>query len=105
MLNLILFILICFGLTNIVVYGSIFDKIKLKENIYFKKLFNCCMCMGFWVGIIVFLCFWFYYVKLFGNVYIGCFLFGCLSSGISSFLCSIFDDFGLKIVIKTEKKE
>jgi len=53
-MNTILFILIAYGFSNIVVYGSIFE--KLRE--FFKRinpgflgdLFSCMMCFPTWVG-------------------------------------------------------
>lgn len=92
MTNLITFILITYGMTQISTSGSIFDKIRPKP--YF---FRCPMCQGFWIGLATFLGFWICDVKLFPNPYLGAFLFGCLSSGTSYFLCSIIDDYGIKI--------
>jgi len=40
---LLVFILACYGLTNILTYGKIFDKIRPKEH-----FFHCSMCVGFW---------------------------------------------------------
>ena len=51
---LILFILICFGFTNIIVNGEIFEYIRSfieKKSTFFGKLINCSMCFGFWIGI------------------------------------------------------
>ena len=91
--NLILFILMCFGISQLIVDADIFDKIR--PNF---KLFKCYLCVGFHSGWIIFLLFWFSNIKLFSNIYIGCFLFGCLSSGTSNFLCSIYNDGGIKII-------
>ena len=51
-MNLVWFILCAYGLTQILVYGSIFDKIRPKKTWLngFGELFHCPMCMGFWVG-------------------------------------------------------
>jgi len=43
--DLIVFILSAYGLTQILVYGTIFVKIRPRWEI-----FHCTMCMGFWVG-------------------------------------------------------
>lgn len=93
-INLLLFILVCYGMTQILVYGSIFEKIRNKLK---YKFFKCSMCMGFWVGIIVFILFYYNEIKLFDNICIGGFLYGCVSSGTSYALCSIFSDEGIKI--------
>lgn len=92
MLELFIFILCVFGLTNITVYGRIFDKIR--PNYTF---FHCAMCQGFHISWILFIVFWWCGIELFPNPYIGWFLFGCLGSGTSHLLTSIFDDDGIKI--------
>lgn len=91
-MNVLLFILSCFGLTNILVYGSIFNKIRPKH--YF---FNCPMCMGFWVGFLVYILFDLSNVTLFNNFIIGLFLFSSISSGTSYVMSILFDDYGFKI--------
>lgn len=94
-MNLLLFILICYGLTQILVYSKLFDCIRPKH--YF---FHCPMCLGFWIGVFVFVMFWISGIKLFSNIYIGFWLFGFLSSGTSYALCSLIKDDGLGINIK-----
>ena len=79
-------------MTQILVYGTIFDKIRPKQ-----KFFHCPMCVGFWVG--VFLCIINPYTTLYNYTFglANCFLLGCLSSGSSYVFCNLFDDEGLKI--------
>ena len=53
-MNTILFILICYGLSNIIIYGSIFNNPRnwlndVNPN-FFGKLFTCMMCTPWWVG-------------------------------------------------------
>ena len=46
------FILACYGMTFILVYGKIFEDLRPKKD-YTKKwntLFHCPLCVGFWVG-------------------------------------------------------
>jgi hypothetical protein len=93
-MELIIFILICYGLTQVLTIGSIFNSIRPKH-----EFFHCSMCMGFWVGVLVFLGFWFFGTGLFANIFVGSFLFGCLSSGTSYFLCKLISDDGLNIHI------
>jgi hypothetical protein len=57
--------------------------------------------VSFWIGMGVFLAFWYSGIKLFPNLW-GLPLFGFLSSGTSNFLSSIFDDTGIKIGNKFE---
>lgn len=59
MTNLIIFILVAYGATNIMIYGSIFEGWRKmwgadKENPgFFGKLFGCFMCLSFWWGVIL----------------------------------------------------
>ena len=92
MLNLLLFILACFGFTQIVVYGKIFEPVRPSHH-----LFHCTMCMGFWVGIVTNLLFCSVDIALFSNIIVGSFLCGCISSGVSYALCSLFGDNGINI--------
>lgn len=98
-MDLIYFILVCYGMTQIILYGSIFDKIRPSpEFLYgFGKLFYCSLCMGFHVGWAVFLMFWYSGFQLWSNVYLGCFLYGCLSSGTTYIMSMLVDDYGLQI--------
>ena len=51
------FILVCYGISNIIVYGSIFDGMRKffekKNPNGFGALFGCMMCTSFWVGFVV----------------------------------------------------
>ena len=95
-MELLWFVLTAFGLTQILVFGSIFDKIRPNKDIM-KGFFHCSMCMGFWVG--VFLCGISSYTELFtfelnaANLLI-C---GCLSSGTSYVLSQLFGDEGINV--------
>ena len=91
-MNLIVFILVCFGLTQILAYGSIFDAIRPEH-----KFFHCPRCLGFWVGILIFILFWLVGIHMFPNPYLGAILFGFLSSGTSYILCQIVGDDGINI--------
>ena len=96
MIELLYFILISSGLTQILVYGKIFDKIRPSEG-WLGELLSCPMCTGFWVGLFL----WVTndYTQLFNydfSLLTGIFL-GCLSSGTSYVLSIMFDDDGLKI--------
>ena len=95
-MSLVYFVLCAFGATQIIVFGSIFDKVRPTTG-FWGELFNCPMCVGFHMGWIL----W-----LFGN-HTGlfnfdsslatAFLLSCLSSGTSYILNMIFGDCGLKI--------
>jgi len=53
----LIFMLLAYGWTNIMVFGSLFDKwrgfwTKVSPN-FFGKLFGCPMCLGTWVGFLL----------------------------------------------------
>jgi hypothetical protein len=96
-MNLLIFLLACYGMTMIVVYGKIFDKIRPKFH-----LFHCTMCMGFSVGIIINFLLYILNMSLFNDIIIGNFLSGCISSGTTYFLSKIVLDDGIRIVRRKE---
>jgi len=51
--NLFLYTVSCIGLCFILKYGSIlsFFRDKLAKYPYFKELFSCSLCLGFWAGV------------------------------------------------------
>ena len=99
MLDLIYFILIGYGLTQILCYGKIFDSIR-PTNGKLGQLFQCSMCMGFWSG--VFLCVISPYTELFSfeRSLVNFILLGCLCSGTTYLLDKGVGDDGLNIKIK-----
>lgn len=77
-MEILLFMLISYGICNIIIYGSIFNWFRnyLKffgEGEYsLYKLFTCFMCLSFWVGLILtFIYNHFGYIKLTPMCYIG----------------------------------
>ena len=103
-MHLLYFILAAYGLTQILVYGSLFNKIRPPRQWFygFGKLFHCPMCMGFWVG--VFLWGINRYTELFTFDYnlVNPLILGSLSSGTCYLLGVLINDFGLKITHKNE---
>jgi hypothetical protein len=95
-MELLTFILVAYGLTQILVYGSILKPIRPTKG-KLGELFHCPMCMGFWVGF--FLCVISPFTPLFTFEpnFVTPILLGCLSSGTSYILCQVFDDEGIKI--------
>ena len=95
-MELLYFILSAYGLTQIIVYGSIFDAIRPTQG-WSGKLFNCSMCVGFWVGVFLFGIN--DYTELFNFEYnfLNFLLLGGLSSGTSYVLSETFGDCGIKI--------
>jgi hypothetical protein len=98
-MELLYFILVAFGMTQLLVYASIFNKIRPSKEWLggFGDLFHCPMCMGFWVG--VFLCGINDFTELFTfeHAVVNYFILGCLSSGTSYVLNMIVGDCGIKI--------
>jgi len=94
--GLIYFILCAYGMTYILIYGSILSSIRPKKG-KLGELFRCPLCLGFWVGVFLWSinCF----TELFTYDYnlINALLLGSLSAGSSYFLSMILDDFGLKL--------
>ena len=104
-MSLLWFVLAAFGLTQILLYGSIFDSIRPKKDPENKwaTLFHCPMCMGFWVGVFLFLING--GTELFNVEYTlaNLFICGWLSSGTSYLIMMIVDDFGIKLNIGEKK--
>jgi hypothetical protein len=103
-MDLLYFVLAAYGLTQILVYGSIFNKIRPPRHwLYgFGKLFHCPMCMGFWVG--TFLWGINRYTELFTFDYnlANALILGSLSSGTCYLLGVLINDFGFKVTHKNE---
>ena len=101
-MDLVYFILTAFGLTQILVYASIFNKIRPSEQSLwgFGEVFHCPMCMGFWVGVFLFGINDFTELFTFDYNFANLLILGCLSSGSSYVLNMIFGDEGIKISLR-----
>ena len=104
-MELIWFVLAAYGLTQILVYGSIFNKIRPSKSWLkgFGELFHCPMCMGFWVG--MFLCGINGFTELFTFDYsiANLLICGWLSSGTSYIFNILFCDNGIQIGVHDGK--
>lgn len=49
---MIVYTIACIGMTQILVYGKIFNKIRPTTGLL-GDLFRCPMCLGFWTGLIL----------------------------------------------------
>ena len=95
-MSLLYFILCAYGLTQILVYGSIFNLIRPTTG-RLGELFRCPMCMGFWVGLFLWAVSPHTLLFMFDNGPTTGFLLGCLSSGTSYVLNMLFGDKGLNV--------
>jgi len=93
---LIYFILCAYGLTQILIYGSIFNLIRPVHG-FLGELFKCPMCLGFWVGIFLFGINGLTELFSFDYNLTNAFLLGCLSSGTSYIFNMVFGDHGIKL--------
>ena len=95
-MDLLFFVLIAYGLTQVLCYGKILDNWRPTKGKW-AQLFSCSMCMGFWVG--VFLGVLDPFTQLFNLSvrFVDIFLLGFLSSGTSYLLDKIVSDDGIQI--------
>ena len=91
-MDILWFILSAYGLTQILVYSSVFKTIRPKHH-----FFHCAMCMGFWTGAFLFGINEFTELFTFDYNFVNALLLGCLSSGTSYTLSMLFNDDGLNI--------
>jgi len=98
--ELIYFVLAAHGLTQILIYGSIFD--RWRPNHHF---FHCSMCVGFWSAAFLFginsLTELFSFNYSISNLLV----LSCLGSGTSYMLSKTFGDSGINVNIVGEKND
>ena len=99
-MEFIWFVLSAAGLTQILVYGSIFNKIRPKHEVL-GGLFHCTMCMGFWVGLFLFFINGFTELFTFEYSLGNAFCLACLGSGTSYLLSVLVNDFGFRVSPRT----
>ena len=101
MIELILFILIAYGLTQILVYSDmpLLKRLRPEKQSYkgYGKVFHCPMCMGFHVGWILMLLSPVTQLFNFEVSLVNALLLGSLSSGTSYALSMVFGDQGIQI--------
>ena len=98
-MELIYFTLAAYGLTQILVYGSILKRIRPQTG-KLGEMFRCPMCMGFHVGWFLMLLSPFTELFSFDVSVINFFILGWLASGTSYVLNTIFGDEGFQLVSK-----
>ena len=90
-MSLLYFTLCCYGLTHVLVYGKIFEKLRPQRH-----FFHCPMCIGFWVGVFLFGLNTFTELFTFKYTLFNALLLGSFSSGTSYILSQLFGDHGLR---------
>jgi len=103
MLQLAWFILCSYGLTYLVVYASIFNKIRpSKEWLWgLGKLFHCSLCFGFHAGWFLFLLSPYTELFSFDQSVANFFICGWTSAGTSYLLSMLVNDEGLRFTHKS----
>lgn len=94
-MDLLYFVLVAYGMTQVIVGGSIFNKIRPPKE-KFGGFFHCPMCMGFWVGVFLWSINGLTELFSFDYNYINFLLLGSLSSGTSYIMYSMIGDFGFR---------
>ena len=95
-MELLTFILCAYGLTQIIVYGKLFNRIRPQKG-KAGELFKCPMCMGFHVGWFLMLLSPFTELFNFDVSVANYFLLGSLSSGTSYIFNMVFGDSGIQV--------
>lgn len=95
-MNLLLFILSSYGLTQILCYGKIFNSWRPTTG-KLGELFSCSMCMGFWVGILLGTLDPLIGLFDLSKNSLDIFILGLISSGTSYLLDKIVSDDGIQI--------
>ena len=85
------FILASWGITQILVYSRLFEKIR--PAAYF---FNCPMCVGFWVGVVLMILNPFTELFTYDVSVVNAFILGSLASATSYALCMLISDGGFQ---------
>ena len=92
---MIIYTIACIGMTQILVYGKIFNKVRPTKG-WFGDLFKCPMCTGFWTGLFLWAISPHTELFMFEHSLYNAFLLGCLSSGTSYILAMLFGDKGVR---------
>ena len=90
------FTIACIGMTQILVYGKIFNKIRPTEG-WFGDLFKCPMCTGFWTGVFLWALSPWTELFTFDQSLVTGFVLGCYSSIVCYFASMLINDYGLNI--------
>ena len=90
-MDLLVYVLAAYGLTQILVYSHLFEPIRPSHH-----FFHCPMCMGFWSGVVLLGLNPFTELFTFDVTVINALVLGWLSSGTSYALCALISDGGFQ---------
>ena len=90
------FTIACVGMTQILVFGKIFNKIRPTKG-WFGDLFKCPMCTGFWTGVFLWAISPYTELFTFDHSLVTGFVLGCYSSIVCYFASMLVNDYGLNI--------
>ena len=90
-MDFVWFAMACYGLTQILCFGKIFDAIRPQHH-----FFSCPMCMGFWAGGFLFGINGFTELFSFDYNWTNFLVCGWSGSAIAYVCCSIFNDNGIQ---------
>ena len=97
MSNLLIFSFMSYGMTSILVWGSIFDATRdfiKKHSKFFGALISCVLCTSTWVGFFLSVCLGGVTTKFFNtNYFLGVFFDGMFSAGAVWAINSIIEYF------------
>lgn len=93
---MLIFTIACIGMTQILVYGKIFNKIRPAKG-WFGDLFKCPMCTGFWTGVFLWALSSWTQLFTFDHSLVTGFVLGCYSSIVCYFASMLVNDYGLNI--------
>jgi len=97
-MDLLIYILTTYGLTQILVYSRLLATIRPTHH-----FFHCPMCIGFWSGVLVLGLNPFTELFTFDVTVFNALLLGWLSSGTSYALCALISDGGLQYEYATRE--
>lgn len=90
------FTIACIGMTQILVYGKIFNKIRPTTG-WFGDLFKCPMCTGFWTGVFLWALSPYTELFTFDRSMVTALIMGCYSSICCYYGSMLMSDEGLQI--------
>jgi hypothetical protein len=105
--DLLWFILASYGMTFLIVYASIFSKIRPRPDWLWGtgKLFHCALCMGFHVGWFLFAINKWTELFTFDYTLANFLICGCVASGTSYMLSMLIQDKGVRYVTTVQHRK